>query len=152
MLRSSKCNDVGRRRRWWRWAPTSVSIPRCQARKPTPMPPLFSFLCLQPPPPPGRPCRLTQPSLSHPPSSAHLQSRRTALPSSLVSLPSDGQLSRYELTELPELLHRSSFELCGLPTCERLCGFAPCVNARSSVRAVCVSYIFAFLRRFVRFE
>lgn len=67
---------------------------------------------------PGRPCRLTQPSLSlfpptqsaqplthpphppPPPSSAHRQPRRTALPSSVVSLPSDGQLSRYELTEL----------------------------------------------------
>lgn len=121
------CNDVGRRRRWWRWVPTGVSIPRCQARKPTPTPLSSSFVHPQAAVP-------AEPALSfslsaHPvgPTTHHLRplsyrlvfrpspptprSGRFATPFSIRPIPHPRtrshpraeQLSGYELTELRSL-------------------------------------------------
>lgn len=126
----SGCNDVGRRRRWWRWVPTGVSIPRCQARKPTPTPLSSNFVH-------PRAAVPAEPALSfslsaHPVGStthhlrplsyrlvfrAHLRSLRYPL-SVRHSHPHPEQLSGYELTELRSLW--SSFELCGLLTAKCL--------------------------------
>lgn len=142
-VRSLGCNDVGRRRRWWRWVPTSVSIPRCQARKPTPtFPPASST--------PERAAAVpAEPALSfslsaHPvgPTTHHLRplSYPPRLPpiydpsvpplellsagSPCSSHPTPApelrleQLSGYELTELRSSCGGQASELCGLPTTE----------------------------------
>lgn len=111
----SGCNDVGRRRRWWRWFPPAYRFLDARQGNQPPRPfPLTSST-------PERPCRLNQPSLSlflpiqsaQPPTicdpsrtrlvfRAHLRPLRYPL-SVRHSRPHPEQLSGYELTELRSL-------------------------------------------------
>ena len=110
---------------------------------------------------PRRPCRLTQPSLSlFPPTQSaqpltHLPRSSTthplprlpptdnpvepALPSSVVSLPSDGQLSRYELTELRSFCggRASSYSVYQLENVSAVHGFSIVVVVVVVVVVVC---------------